>query len=74
EEAAALSAFLRRHPVHMIQWRNLNLDPLRYWKAMAAVSPPGSPMGMENLIGFIRREFPVLKFGYFNPPKEKWDK
>ncbi len=72
KEAAALAAFLRRHPIHMIQWRNLNYDPLRYWKAMGAAAPLGTPLGMENLIGDIRREFPELKFGYFNPPKEKF--
>ena len=27
EEAAALSVFLEKHPVHLIQWRNLNFDP-----------------------------------------------
>ncbi|MCU0561837.1 MAG: radical SAM protein [Desulfobacterales bacterium] len=74
EEAAALLAFLRRHPIHMIQWRNLNYDPIRYWRAMGAAAPLSAPMGMEVLIDLIRREFPGLKFGYFNPPKEKWHK
>jgi hypothetical protein len=60
------------HPVHMIQWRNLNFDPLRYWKSMAAAAPPGTPMGMAVLLREIRREFPELIFGYFNPPKEKF--
>jgi hypothetical protein len=27
---------------------------------------------MEALIREIRRGFPKLKFGYFNPPKEKF--
>ncbi|MFO7706827.1 MAG: radical SAM protein [Desulfobacterales bacterium] len=74
EEAEALLAFLRRHPIHMIQWRNLNYDPIRYWKAMDAAAPLGAAMGMEVLMDRIRREVPGLKFGYFNPPKEKWDK
>jgi pyruvate-formate lyase-activating enzyme len=30
-EADALVAFLKRHPINMIQWRNLNFDPIRYW-------------------------------------------
>jgi hypothetical protein len=30
-------------------------------------------MGMEALIRKIRRGFPKLKFGYFNPPKEKFE-
>lgn len=74
EEAAALLVFLRRHPVHMIQWRNLNYDPIRYWRAMGAAAPFSAPMGMEVLMARIRREFPRLKFGYFNPPKEKFGK
>jgi hypothetical protein len=56
----------------MIQWRNLNFDPLRYWKSMDAAAPLGTPMGMGVLIREIRRGFPTLKFGYFNPPKEKF--
>jgi hypothetical protein len=27
---------------------------------------------MKNLLEQIRQEFPQLKFGYFNPPKEKF--
>ncbi len=71
-EFKALCAFLRRHPVHMIQWRNLNYDPLRYREAMARVARPEIPFGMRGLVSAVRREFPRLKFGYFNPPREKW--
>ena len=71
-EAEALMAFLKNHPIHMIQWRNLNFDPLRYWKAMGAAAPLGEPLGMDALIREIRLRFPGLKFGYFNPPKEKF--
>ena len=72
EEAEALMRFLDDHPIHMIQWRNLNFDPLRYWKAMGAAAPPGEPLGMAVLVAEIRSRFPKLKFGYFNPPKEKF--
>lgn len=72
EEAEAFFAFMAARPVHMIQWRNLNFDPLRYWRSMAAAASPGTPMGMEMLIREIRQGFPKLKFGYFNPPKEKF--
>jgi len=69
-EVDALVRFLGKHPIHMIQWRNLNFDPLRYWKEMNAVSRHGKPMGMETVLKRVRRLFPELKFGYFNPPKE----
>ena len=71
-EADALSAFLTQFPINMIQWRNLNFDPVRYWKKMKAAAPPAEPMGMEIRLQQIRQDFPDLKFGYFNPPKEKF--
>ncbi len=63
---------MKQYPIHMIQWRNLNFDPLRYFKIMNAVASSGKPMGMKNLLQQVRKEFPHLKFGYFNPPKEKF--
>jgi hypothetical protein len=39
---------------------------------MEAVAANDAPIGMQNLLEHIRREFPKLKFGYFNPPKEKF--
>jgi hypothetical protein len=70
-EAEAFMDFMEDHPIHMIQWRNLNYDPIRYWKAIDAVAPLGEPMGMETLIQGIRSSYPNLTFGYFNPSKEK---
>jgi len=72
EERNALIAFLKKYPIHMIQWRNLNFDPLRYWKLMDSVSNIETPMGMKTLLNEIRSEFPALRFGYFNPPKESF--
>ena len=72
QEINALKKFLTTYPIHMIQWRNLNFDPLRYFKIMAAVAAKDTPIGMHHLLESIRREFPKLKFGYFNPPKEKF--
>jgi hypothetical protein len=47
---------------------------IHYWKAMDAAAPLGEPIGMEALIQGIRSSYPSLKFGYFNPPKEKFGK
>ena len=71
-EVDALCALLHKYPIHMIQWRNLNFDPLLYWKKMNVVAKHGKPIGMQNLLNRIRNQFPKLKFGYFNPPKEKF--
>lgn len=70
EEVAALMDFLKMHPIGMIQWRNLNFDPLRYLDIMNQVASHGRPAGMPALLKQIEASFPAVKFGYFNPPKE----
>jgi len=72
QEVEALTGFLDKYRINMIQWRNLNFDPIQYWKEMKAVAAQGEPIGMEKLLNRIRKQFPNLKFGYFNPPKEKF--
>ena len=72
EEVKALINFINRYPVNMIQWRNLNFDPLRYWKVMSAVTEPGTPVGMHRVVRQVKESFPDVKHGYFNPPKEKF--
>lgn len=67
EETAALFSFLEEYPIHQIQWRNMNYDPLRYLKAMAKASPQGTPIGMKNLVKQVKSRFPSLRHGYFNP-------
>jgi pyruvate-formate lyase-activating enzyme len=73
EERAALLGFLERHPIHQIQWRNLNFDPLRYWQVMAAAAPHGRPGGIEALVQQVKAAYPRVRHGYFNPalPKER---
>jgi pyruvate-formate lyase-activating enzyme len=71
EESEAFSAFLKARPISMIQWRNLNFDPRRYQAEMNKVQQHSRPIGMKTLLDKIRRAFPALIFGYFNPPKEK---
>ncbi len=71
-EYDALKSFLTQLPINMIQWRNLNFDPQRYWNLMQTVTTPTNPIGMITLLDRVRKAFPTLKFGYFNPPKEKF--
>ncbi len=56
----------------MIQWRNLNFDPMRYWNAMKQAASQGKAIGMDTLLKRLRKIFPNLKYGYFNPPKENF--
>ncbi|TES93416.1 MAG: radical SAM protein [Desulfobacteraceae bacterium] len=72
EEIDTLKAFIRQHPINMIQWRNLNFDPVRYWNVMSSAAKHGTPVGMQNVICQMKESFPDLKYGYFNPPKESF--
>jgi len=72
EESESLIAFIKEHPINMIQWRNLNFDPMRYWNAMKQAASQGKAIGMDILLKRIRKIFPNLKHGYFNPPKENF--
>jgi pyruvate-formate lyase-activating enzyme len=72
EEIDTLKAFIRQHPINMIQWRNLNFDPVRYWNVMSSAAKHGMPVGMQNVICQMKESFPDLKYGYFNPPKESF--
>lgn len=72
EEIDTLKAFIKQHPINMIQWRNLNFDPVRYWNVMSSAAEHGTPVGMQNVICQMKESFPDLKYGYFNPPKESF--
>ncbi|HPZ09610.1 MAG TPA: radical SAM protein [Candidatus Eremiobacteraeota bacterium] len=65
EEIEALFNFLEENPVHMVQLRNLNIDPYVYFRAMP---PPGGKLkGMLNFIRLLQQRFPGLKVGSVNP-------
>lgn len=71
EEMQALLRFLRDIHVDMIQWRNLNYDPHAY-HAKLSEGYRGKPLGVRNAILEVRRRYPRILHGYFNPPKERW--
>ena len=71
-EFIALKQFLKAYPVNMIQWRNMNYDPLSYFKIMEKAGGESQALGMEYIIQELQKEFPELMHGYFNPPKEKF--
>ncbi len=72
EEFEALNFFLKKYPINLIQWRNLNFDPFRYCETMNKIENHGTPIGMANILKRLKKNFPHLKHGYFNPPKEKF--
>ena len=72
EEVEALILFIKKHGLNMIQWRNLNFDPLRYLDIMNKTARHSKPAGMQTTFKKIKKAFPKLKHGYFNPSKENF--
>jgi len=69
EESDALVRFIGDTGVDMVQWRNLNYDPIRYFQelGLAGAAAPQELLGMEAAIDRVRKAFPKLRCGYFNP-------
>lgn len=70
EEYEALCDFIREHRIDMIQWRNLNYDPLQYFRDLKLTQNQPILIGMNQLLQRIHKQFPKLLSGYFNPLKE----
>jgi pyruvate-formate lyase-activating enzyme len=71
KEFTELVKFLKKTKVNMIQWRNLNYDPLKYFEKVGMKSNDNL-LGIKNIILELKKMFPKLKHGYFNLPKENW--
>ncbi len=71
-EIEALCRFVVEEGVHMIQLRNLNIDPDMY---LAAVPfPDGEARGMSHLIGELRKRCPQLILGNHTRTKLNYSK
>jgi len=66
----SLSKFIKNTGIDMVQWRNLNIDPEQYRKLISGDKL--KPEGILCLLETIKKEFPKLKTGYFNLPKEQF--
>lgn len=69
-EYEALREVIRDTGLNMIQWRNFNIDPDWYLRRMGILDT-GEIYGIRPIMQELRAEFPDLKFGYFNPPRER---
>jgi wyosine [tRNA(Phe)-imidazoG37] synthetase (radical SAM superfamily) len=69
-EYEALRKLIRETDLQMIQWRNFNIDPDWYLRRMGILDT-GEIYGISAVMEELRQEFPDLKYGYFNPPKER---
>jgi pyruvate-formate lyase-activating enzyme len=71
EEYTNLIQFLDILNIDMVQWRNLNFDPLMYFKLMRFNPDPQKMLGIDNVIHSIHRRYPQLLKGYFNPSRRR---
>ncbi len=70
EEYQALRKLISETGLDMIQWRNFNIDP-DWYLGKIGCTETGDAMGVKILMELLQEEFPLLKFGYFNPPMER---
>ena len=66
DELDALKKLVEKQQIDMIQWRNLNYDPLRYFKELRILPSSGEMVGVKEMIESMKKDFPGLKTGYFN--------
>ena len=67
DEYEALKKFIEVYKIDMIQWRNLNFDPLAYFRIIKYPARPFCMIGVRQLIKSLKKSFPCLKMGYYNP-------
>lgn len=70
-EVAALCALIAETGIAMIQLRNMNIDPELYREILPA-DAAGPGMGLTAFTEALTAVHPHLRFGYFNPPKERY--
>ncbi|GAB4486784.1 MAG: radical SAM protein [Thermodesulfovibrionales bacterium] len=66
DEIKAFFGFVSETGPDMIQLRNLNMDPDRYLETVQH-SPKRAPVGMRQWLHEVKKRFPSLRFGYYNP-------
>jgi len=68
DEYNALKRIIETAQINMIQWRNFNIDPDWLFKRIE-FDGQGEPQGIKHIMEQIRKEYPWVYFGYFNPPQ-----
>jgi|WetSurMetagenome_2_1015567.scaffolds.fasta_scaffold00476_2 pyruvate-formate lyase-activating enzyme len=66
-EIEALERLIRRYGIDMIQTRNLNIEPEWYAGALGLDGLEGPGGGIVSWLNRVRRKFPRVRIGYFNP-------
>ncbi|MGB3209567.1 MAG: radical SAM protein [Desulforhopalus sp.] len=66
QEFDALCTLISNHHPDFLQLRNLNMDPEWYLTSLGLTSDTQA-LGIRQWFGLLKKEFPNLRFGYFNP-------
>jgi wyosine [tRNA(Phe)-imidazoG37] synthetase (radical SAM superfamily) len=70
DEFKAFKEFISSYKIDMIQWRNLNFDPIRYFEILKAPPDRTKMLGVREIIEGLKKKFPDLVMGYYNPSKQ----
>lgn len=70
EEMQALEQLIRDTRIHMIQTRNLNIDPEWYIQSLSLPDHADEVLGIPRWLQWLKKTFPAVQLGYFNPPRE----
>ena len=71
DEFDAFRNFIKKYKIDMIQWRNLNFDPSKYFRSLKTKTSPTKLIGIREIITLLKEEFPSLMMGYFNPSRAR---
>ena len=67
KEFLAFRRLIKDNKIDMIQWRNLNFDPIRYFNVLKVRVSTSEMIGVREVIASLKQKFPKIKMGYFNP-------
>ena len=70
DEISALRKIIDKYKINLIQARNLNMDPDWYTETLQLKTLSPDFIGVKKWIADLSKDFPFLRFGYFNPPEE----
>ena len=66
QEFTALCRLVESHRPDFVQLRNLNIDPEFYLQSLSFQRDTPA-LGIRHWFDRLQKEFPLLRFGYFNP-------